>query len=157
MKDGNFFKDCSNFMEDLFQKEYAERSPNTSDGSKWYIPRHGAYHPVKLGKIRVVFDCSMEYLGYALGKQLIPGPDLTYQIIGVLARRHWGNVLPSLNLNVNEACCDSCSGKALTLTINLLIIRCVFIFMMCVHISEFRRTACWESTWSSVEQKWRHI
>ena len=44
------------------------------------------YHPAKLGKIRVVFDCSSEYLGYALNKQLIPGPDLTNQIVGVLIR-----------------------------------------------------------------------
>ena len=33
-KDGNFFKDYSNFMEDLFQKGYAERSPNALDGNK---------------------------------------------------------------------------------------------------------------------------
>ena len=34
----------------------------------------------------MVFDCSAEYLGYALNKQLIPGPDLTNQIVGVLIR-----------------------------------------------------------------------
>ena len=45
MKDENFFKDCSNFMEDLFQKGYVERSPNASDGNKCYIPHHGIYHP----------------------------------------------------------------------------------------------------------------
>ena len=45
---------------------------------------HGMYHPAKPGKTRVVFDCSVEYLGYALKKQLIPGPDLTNQIVGVL-------------------------------------------------------------------------
>ena len=33
-----------------------------------------------------VFDCSAEYLGYALNKQLIPGPDLTSQIFGMLIR-----------------------------------------------------------------------
>ena len=86
MKDGNFFKDYSSFMEDLFQKGYAERSPNASDGNKWYIPHHGVYQPAKPGKIMVVFECSTEYLGYALNKQLIPGPDLTNQIIGVLIR-----------------------------------------------------------------------
>ena len=45
-----------------------------------------SYHPAKRGKIRVVFDCSTEYLGYALSKQLIPGSDLTNQIIGVLIK-----------------------------------------------------------------------
>ena len=86
MKDGNFFKDYSNFMEGLFQMGYAERSPNVSDGNKWYIPHHGVYHQAKPGKTTLVFDCSAEYLGYALSKQLIPGPDLTNQIIGVLTR-----------------------------------------------------------------------
>ena len=86
MKDENFFKNYSNFMEDLFWKGYAEKSPNVSDGNKWYIPHHGLYHPARPKKIRVVFDCSAEYLGYALNKQLIPGPDLTNQIVGVLIR-----------------------------------------------------------------------
>ena len=68
------------------KKGYADRSPNASDGNKWYNPNHGVYHPAKPGKISVTFDCSEEYLGYALNKQLIPGPDLTNQIVGVLIR-----------------------------------------------------------------------
>ena len=44
------------------------------------------YHQTKPGKIRVIFDCSAEYLGYAFNKQLIPGLDLTNQIVGVLIR-----------------------------------------------------------------------
>ena len=43
MKDGNFFKDYSNFMEGLLQKGYA-------DGNKWYIPNHGVYHQANRGK-----------------------------------------------------------------------------------------------------------
>ena len=86
MKDENFLKDYSNFMEDLFQKRYAEKSPNASDGNKWYVPHHDVFHPVKPGKISAVFDCSAEYLGHALNKQLIPGLDLTKQIVGVLIR-----------------------------------------------------------------------
>ena len=50
MKDENFFKDCRNFMEDLLQKEYTEKSPNASDVNKWYIPHHGLYNPAKPGK-----------------------------------------------------------------------------------------------------------
>ena len=33
-----------------------------------------------------MFDCSAEYLEYALNKQLIPGSDLTNQIVGVLIK-----------------------------------------------------------------------
>ena len=68
MKGEKFFKDYSNFMEDLFQKGHAEKSPNASDDNKWYIPHHDVRNPVKPGKIWVVFDCSVEYLGYALDK-----------------------------------------------------------------------------------------
>ena len=34
--------------------------------------------------IRVVFDLHSEYKGTYLNKELLPGPDLTNQIIGVL-------------------------------------------------------------------------
>ena len=68
MKDGNWFKDYSNFMEDLFQEGYTERSPYTSDGSTQYIPHHGVYHPAKPGKIMMVFDSGVEYLQYVLTK-----------------------------------------------------------------------------------------
>ena len=41
---------------------------------------------VKPGKIRVVFDCSAEFHGTSLNKELLPGPDLTNQLVGVLTR-----------------------------------------------------------------------
>ena len=44
------------------------------------------YHPNKPGKIRVVFDCSAEFDGQSLNKELLTGPDLTNQIVGVLKR-----------------------------------------------------------------------
>ena len=49
-------------------------------------PHHGVYHPCKPGKIRVVFDCSAEFHGTSLNKELLPGPDLTSQLVGVLTR-----------------------------------------------------------------------
>ena len=32
----------------------------------WYIPHHGVQHPMKLGKIRVVFDRSAEFQSESL-------------------------------------------------------------------------------------------
>ena len=55
-------------------------------GKMWYFPHHGVCHPNKPGKIRVVFDLSAEYKGVCLNKELLPRPDLTNQIIGVLLR-----------------------------------------------------------------------
>ena len=44
------------------------------------------YHPSKPGKIRVVFDCNAEFKEVSLNKNLMSGPDLTNQIVGVLTR-----------------------------------------------------------------------
>ena len=44
------------------------------------------HHPIKPGKICVVSDCSAEFQGRFINKELLSGPDLTNQIIGVLTR-----------------------------------------------------------------------
>ena len=55
-------------------------------GKTWYIPHHGVYHPSKPEKIRVVFDCSAEFYGKSINKELLSGPDLTNQINGIMTR-----------------------------------------------------------------------
>ena len=74
-------------MDDLVANGFSKKatSPSTDD-STWYLPHHGVYHPCKPGKIRVVFDCSAEFHGTSLNKELLPGPDLTSQLVGVLTR-----------------------------------------------------------------------
>ena len=74
-------------MDDLVANGFSRKatSPSTDD-STWYLPHHGVYHPCKPGKIRVVFDCSAEFHGTSLNKELLPGPDLTSQLVGVLTR-----------------------------------------------------------------------
>ena len=84
-RDKKFFNDYCTFMEDIIRNGYARKVDEISEDC-WYIPHHGVYHPKKPGKIRVVFDCSAEYKGSSLNKQLLSGPDLTNQIIGVLNR-----------------------------------------------------------------------
>ena len=46
----------------------------------------GVYNENKPNKIRVVFDCSIEYQGRSLNDKLMSGSNLTNQIIGVLIR-----------------------------------------------------------------------
>ena len=41
-------------------------------GKIWYPPHHVVYYPNKPGKIRVLFDLSVEY---KVNKELLPGPD----------------------------------------------------------------------------------
>ena len=83
-KDEKFRTDYIAFMDNLFNKGYATAS------NSWYVPHHGVYHPQKPDKIRVVFDCSSEFQGRSLNKELLSGPDLTNQIVGVLSRL-WEN------------------------------------------------------------------
>ncbi|XP_053395546.1 uncharacterized protein LOC128555836 [Mercenaria mercenaria] len=74
----------------MINKGYAERVPDSCIepiGSRvWYIPHHGVFHPEKPEKIRVVYDCSAEYMGESLNKNLLQGPDLTNALVGVLCR-----------------------------------------------------------------------
>ena len=72
-------------MNDTIKAGYAERAPK-KNAKSWYIPHHGVYHPKKPGKIRVVFDCSAEFEGHSLNRQLLQGHDLTNSLLGVLCR-----------------------------------------------------------------------
>jgi hypothetical protein len=89
-KNSTYQEDYKNFMTTLLERGYAEEVPakdlKRSDGRVWYIPHHGVYHPRKPGKMRVVFDCAAMYKGISLRKQLLPGPDLTNSLLGVLLR-----------------------------------------------------------------------
>ena len=86
-KDSSFFKDYKCFKDDLVGNGFSRNttSPSTDD-STWHLPHHGVYHPCKPGKIRVVFDCSADFHGTSLNKELLPGPGLTSQLVGVLNR-----------------------------------------------------------------------
>ena len=87
MKDDRLHQQYTEFMQEILGKGYAKESKSTQqDGRVWYLPHHGVYHPRKPDKIRVVFDCSPELNGRSINKDLLMGPDLTNQLIGVLTR-----------------------------------------------------------------------
>lgn len=52
----------------------------------WFIPHLGVVHPAKPGKLRVVHDAAACVKGVSLNSQLLPGPDLSNSIVGVLCR-----------------------------------------------------------------------
>ena len=86
-KNEKFKADYVRLMKAIVAKDYTRNSTMiATPGKIWYLPHHGVYHPKKPGKIRVVFDLSAEYKGKCLNKELLPGPDLANQIIGVLVR-----------------------------------------------------------------------
>ena len=89
LHDENYRNDYINFVNKIIAKGYGRKVPEdrlkTSHGKVWYIPHHGIYH-AKKQKIRVVFDCSAKYEGISLNDMLLPGPDLTNSLVGVLMR-----------------------------------------------------------------------
>ena len=70
----------------MLVKGYAKQSEVVLSGKTLYIPHHGVYHPSKPGKFRVVFNCNAEFQGKSINRQLLSGPDLTNQIIGIMTR-----------------------------------------------------------------------
>ena len=89
-KDPSLKKRYSEFIEDLVERGYAREVPNdipgTEDGKVWYLPHHNVVHPKKPDKVRVVFDCAAKYHGVSLNDNVLQGPDLTNNLIGVLCR-----------------------------------------------------------------------
>ena len=55
------------------------------NGFEWFLTHHSVYHKQK-NKIRVVFNCSLDYGGVSLNSRLLQGPDLTNSLVGVLLR-----------------------------------------------------------------------
>ena len=74
-------------MDDFFVKGHASRIPDEElrrdDGMLWYLPHHGVLH-LRKKKFHVVLDASARFAGASLHDCLLPGPDLTNNLIGVL-------------------------------------------------------------------------
>ena len=51
-----------------------------------YIPHHGVTNPNKPGKVRVVFDAAAKYGNTSLNDNLLQGPDLLNNLVGLLFR-----------------------------------------------------------------------
>ena len=88
--DSHYQKDYLAFMVEIINRGYAEKVPAEviplNNNQVWYIPHPGVYHPKKPDKIRMVFDCSVEYAGECLNHHLLQGPELTNNLVGVLCR-----------------------------------------------------------------------
>ncbi|XP_067945353.1 uncharacterized protein [Watersipora subatra] len=73
------------FIQDIISKGEAEPVQDLKEAG-WYIPHHGVTHPLKPGKLRVVFDCSATFRGHSLNQLLLQGPDLNNSLTGLLCR-----------------------------------------------------------------------
>ena len=75
------------FMGKLFDNGHAEIAPPLQPGKEvCYLPLFGVYHPHKPHQIRGVFDSSAKHDNVSLNDQLLSGPDLANNLLGVLIR-----------------------------------------------------------------------
>ena len=78
------------FMGNLVKNGYALKLESeklkAAPGKLWYVPHFEVYHPKKPDKIRIVLDSSATYKGRSLNNELMQGPDLTNNLLGVLLR-----------------------------------------------------------------------
>ena len=79
-------------MDEYISKGHAKRIPSSggknfsSKRPTWYLPHHPVTHPLKPGKVRIVFDCAAKFKDTSLNDQLLQGPDFTNSLVGVLIR-----------------------------------------------------------------------
>ena len=84
IKDPSFHTEYTNFMNKFIDSGYA-RPAKSIEEPGWFLFHHAVFHPTKK-KIRVVFDGGAEVDGVSLNNQLLQGPDLTNQMVGVFMR-----------------------------------------------------------------------
>ena len=90
LKDGELLTKYRSTMQEYIVSGHAQRvrreELDVRDRPVWYLPHHPVTHPLKPGKVRVVFDCGAKYHGTSLNQQLLQGPDLANPLVGVLIR-----------------------------------------------------------------------
>ena len=93
-KDAELQKRYVNVVESYITNGFARRvneADNEAPG-RWFLSHHPVFHPHKPDKVRVVFDCGARHKGKSLNDQLLKGPDLMNNLVGVLSRFRMENV-----------------------------------------------------------------
>ena len=77
-------------MQDYIDHGYPSKLSNleaeTTSSKTNYLPHHAMLNPNKPGKMRVVFDAPAYHEGTSLNQNLLQGPDMTNNLVGVLLR-----------------------------------------------------------------------
>jgi hypothetical protein len=93
-RDQDFEERYSNVVQDYINRGYARKLSHDEAETKGartnYLPHHGVTNPNKPGKVRVVFDAAAKYDGTSLNQNLLQGPDMTNNLLGVLMRFRQG-------------------------------------------------------------------
>ena len=77
-------------MKSLLDEGHAEQVPfhdsSSAPNKIWYLPHHPVLNPKKPEKVRIVFDCAAVHKSMSLNSQVMQGPNLNNNLMGVLLR-----------------------------------------------------------------------
>ena len=121
--DSSMMAQYSQGMDNLCTSGYAVRVPGCElgrdDGRVWYLPHQPVVNPNK-DKVRIVFHSAAKYDGMTINDKVLPGPDLTNSLVGVLSRFRLRKVVLMADVEAmfhqvsvkrgTGMCYDSCGG-----------------------------------------------
>ena len=85
-----------NAIDNYVSKGHAQRmiqeEAKVTTSKTWYLPHHAVLNPNKPGKFRVVFDAASKFDGVSLNENLLTGPDLLNNLVGILMRFRTGKI-----------------------------------------------------------------
>ena len=85
-------KVMDSYLSSGFARKLSEGELNKESKTHWYLPHHPVTSPTKPGKVRIVFDAAAECEGTSLNKNLLTGPDVANNLVGVLLRFRQGKI-----------------------------------------------------------------
>ena len=74
------------YVEKGYARKLAPEETKVRSIKTWYLPHHPVLNPRKPGKVRAVFDAASTFAGTSLNEELLQGPDLINNLVGVLVR-----------------------------------------------------------------------
>ena len=84
-------------------KGHAKRIPpeeaKVTSSKTWYLTHLTMLNPNKPGKVRVVFDAAAKFHGVSLNSELLTGPNLLNNLVGILMRCRREKIMSWRTLN----------------------------------------------------------
>ena len=91
-KNSWFRQQYTEILEGYICKGHARKVESINSNVQFFLPHHVVFHPQKPNKYRVVFDCTAKFHGRSFNDELLSGPDLMNNLVGVLFRFCVGKV-----------------------------------------------------------------